>query len=94
MVQLIALYRQPKDANAFDDHYHTVHMPLVEQIPGLEKLDLTSIVGLRWGSQRVTTYWPKCSLTLNKILKPRWLQKRTGQLVNELCWIHRGIDGG
>ncbi|KPV44558.1 EthD family reductase [Alicyclobacillus ferrooxydans] len=49
MVKLIALYRQPNDKEAFDEHYTSVHTPLVEQVPGLQKLEVTRIVGTPMG---------------------------------------------
>src|ERR1700722_19591013 len=34
-VKLLVLYTPPEDPAAFDEHYLGVHVPLVEQIPGL-----------------------------------------------------------
>ncbi len=45
LVKLIALYRQPGDRDAFDRHYREVHTPLAEKMPGLQKLEVTRIVG-------------------------------------------------
>jgi uncharacterized protein (TIGR02118 family) len=36
-VKLVVLYTQPSDPDAFDRHYLGTHMPLVSQIPGLER---------------------------------------------------------
>ncbi len=36
-VKLLAMYTQPADEAAFLKHYHEVHLPLVMQVPGLEK---------------------------------------------------------
>jgi uncharacterized protein (TIGR02118 family) len=36
-VKLLALYTKPEDEAAFLEHYHSVHLPLVEKIPGLQK---------------------------------------------------------
>jgi uncharacterized protein (TIGR02118 family) len=41
MVTLIALYKKPEDTAAFDDHYNTVHTPLVKKVPGLRKMEVT-----------------------------------------------------
>lgn len=49
MYKLIALYRQPQDCEAFDSHYESVHTPLVKQIPGLERLEVTRISGTPMG---------------------------------------------
>ena len=49
MVKLIALYRQPADAQAFERHYATVHRPIVESIPGLARLVLNRCTPPPWG---------------------------------------------
>jgi uncharacterized protein (TIGR02118 family) len=36
-MRLIALYRQPPDPAAFDNAYFGGHLPLIAQVPGLEK---------------------------------------------------------
>jgi uncharacterized protein (TIGR02118 family) len=38
-VKLVVLYTQPDDADAFDQHYFGTHMPLVGQIPGLQRAE-------------------------------------------------------
>ena len=45
MIKLIALYKRPADAQAFEEHYANVHLPLVEKIPGLRKTELSRITG-------------------------------------------------
>lgn len=45
MVKLIALYKQPEDQQAFDEHYENVHTPITKKIPGLRKMEVTKIVG-------------------------------------------------
>ena len=45
MVKLIALYKKPADAQAFEEHYANVHLPLIEKIPGLRKTELSRITG-------------------------------------------------
>ena len=52
MVKLIALYRKPADVAAFDDHYHSVHIPLIRKSPGLRKLEITSITGAPIGDTK------------------------------------------
>jgi uncharacterized protein (TIGR02118 family) len=42
-VKLVVLYTQPDDPDAFEDHYRTVHGPLVDKVPGL----------LRWEGARI-----------------------------------------
>ena len=41
--KLLALYTKPDDVDAFLSHYRDVHTPLVEKVPGLEKLVVTRI---------------------------------------------------
>jgi len=43
MKKLIALYRAPEDADAFMAHYRERHAPLAAKIPGLIKMEITSI---------------------------------------------------
>lgn len=42
-VKLVVLYTAPDDLDAFEDHYRTVHGPLVDKVPGL----------LRWEGARI-----------------------------------------
>ncbi|AOH53721.1 EthD family reductase [Peribacillus muralis] len=49
MVKLIALYKQPENKEAFDEHYFNVHGPITEKIPGLKKMEVTKIVGTPMG---------------------------------------------
>ena len=43
MVKLIAMYKTPEDAEAFDKHYFEVHMPMVAKIPGLIKSEVSRV---------------------------------------------------
>ncbi|MGN6793601.1 MAG: EthD family reductase [Streptosporangiaceae bacterium] len=43
-VKLVVLYTRPDDADAFEQHYAGTHMPLVDQIPGLQRTE-TGLVG-------------------------------------------------
>jgi uncharacterized protein (TIGR02118 family) len=43
-VKLIVLYTQPDDAASFDAHYLSVHGPLVDKIPGLQRWESAEIV--------------------------------------------------
>jgi len=38
-VKLVVLYTQPDDQAAFDEHYLSVHVPLVAKIPGLQRFE-------------------------------------------------------
>lgn len=59
MVKLIALYKQPEDTQAFDEHYFNVHAPLTAKIPGLRKMEVTKIVGSPMGK---TDYYLLCEM--------------------------------
>lgn len=39
-VKLVAIYATPDDPDAFEEHYRKVHVPLVQQVPGLADLRL------------------------------------------------------
>ncbi len=61
MIKLIALYRKPSDAAAFDKHYDDIHTPLVKKYPGLRKLEITRITGAPIGDSKfhlvAEMYW-------------------------------------
>jgi uncharacterized protein (TIGR02118 family) len=40
MARLIALYKKPKDAAAFDKYYFETHIPISKKLPGLKKLEV------------------------------------------------------
>jgi uncharacterized protein (TIGR02118 family) len=42
-MKLIALYKQPLDAQAFDEAYFNTHLPLIARVPGLRQNRLTRI---------------------------------------------------
>lgn len=41
MHKLVALYKQPTDAAAFDKSYFELHMPLIDKLPGLQNKKIT-----------------------------------------------------
>lgn len=45
---MLVIYRTPKDAAAFDQHYFGVHVPMAKRLPGLRKYETSkgSIVAL------------------------------------------------
>ncbi len=45
MIKLVALYAHPADKEAFDKHYNEVHVPLVRQMPGLLKTEVSRVTG-------------------------------------------------
>ena len=40
-MKLVALYRQPPDSAAFEEAYFNTHIPLVRNVPGLQKTVIT-----------------------------------------------------
>ena len=42
MAKLLVLYKNPKNSEAFDKHYTSVHIPLAKKIPGLKKYDVST----------------------------------------------------
>lgn len=40
-MKLIALYKQPAEAQKFEDAYFNTHMPLLQKVPGLQKTVIT-----------------------------------------------------
>jgi uncharacterized protein (TIGR02118 family) len=45
-VRLIALYSQPDDTEAFDEHYRDVHTPIVRRYPKIRGIQLTKTDGV------------------------------------------------
>jgi uncharacterized protein (TIGR02118 family) len=41
MARLVAMYKTPKDAKAFNDYYFSTHVPLAKKIPGLRKYEIS-----------------------------------------------------
>jgi uncharacterized protein (TIGR02118 family) len=50
MVKLVVAYGQPEDPAAFDEHYRSVHVPLAEKIPGVQRFEHGKVVGTPDGS--------------------------------------------
>ncbi|HEX2767603.1 MAG TPA: EthD family reductase [Candidatus Limnocylindria bacterium] len=46
MPRLIALYDHPEDPAAFDEHYRSVHAPIVDRYPNLRGVRLTTPRGV------------------------------------------------
>jgi len=59
MFKLIALYKQPEDQKAFDEHYFNVHAPITEKIPGLRKMKVTKMTGSPTGKSE---YYLMCEM--------------------------------
>ena len=41
MAKLVALYKKPADAAAFDAHYFSIHVPLAKKIAGLRRYEVS-----------------------------------------------------
>lgn len=41
MAKLIAMYKQPADAKAFDEYYYSTHVPIAKKIPGLRGYEVS-----------------------------------------------------
>ncbi|MGA2795470.1 MAG: EthD family reductase [Roseiarcus sp.] len=41
MARLLAMYKTPKDAIAFDKYYFETHVPIAKKIPGLRKYEIS-----------------------------------------------------
>ena len=50
MIKLTVLYGHPSDPAAFDAYYRQTHVPLVKQIPGLQRFELARVQGTPDGS--------------------------------------------
>ena len=46
MTKLIALYKEPADRELFEQKYFEEHMPLVDKMPGLRKVELAKLQSL------------------------------------------------
>lgn len=44
-VKLTVLYTKPDDPDTFDKHYAEVHMPLVGEWPGVQRVELGRVLG-------------------------------------------------
>lgn len=43
MIKLVVLYNPPADPEAFDRHYFSTHLEVVEKIPGLERCEVAKL---------------------------------------------------
>jgi uncharacterized protein (TIGR02118 family) len=53
MARLLVIYKVPKNSDAFDKHYRSVHIPLAKKIPGLKRYDISTGVGSPAGASDV-----------------------------------------
>lgn len=45
MFKLVAIYKIPKEAEAFEKHYKEIHTPLTQKIPLMKEIRLNKIFG-------------------------------------------------
>jgi uncharacterized protein (TIGR02118 family) len=50
MVKLVVGYGQPEDPAAFDEHYVSTHIPLVDKIPNRRRFESGKVLGAPDGS--------------------------------------------
>ncbi len=50
MVKLTVIYDNPADAEAFEKHYHGVHMPLAGKVNGVKRVELAKVFPKEDGS--------------------------------------------
>jgi uncharacterized protein (TIGR02118 family) len=51
--KLVAIYRQPADAAAFDEHYFNVHSHLMKVLPGYERMEVSRVTRPLMGDQNL-----------------------------------------
>ena len=42
MAKLVAMYKAPNDAKAFDDYYYSTHVPIAKKISGLRNYEVSN----------------------------------------------------
>ena len=42
MAKLIALYKKPADAAAFNSYYFSTHVPIAKKVPGLQRYEVSA----------------------------------------------------
>lgn len=65
MAKLIALYKQPEDKAAFDEHYYNVHVPITKKIPGLREIKVTKFTGTPMGTE--PSYYLMCEMRYDSL---------------------------
>jgi uncharacterized protein (TIGR02118 family) len=41
MARMVVIYRTPRDPEAFNQHYFSVHVPMAKKLPGLRRYDVS-----------------------------------------------------
>lgn len=45
MVKLVAVFKKPVDIESFEQHYESVHIPLIRKMPGMQRIELSRVTG-------------------------------------------------
>ncbi|MCL4540473.1 MAG: EthD family reductase [Bacteroidetes bacterium] len=45
MVKLVALFKKPTDPTSFEEHYENVHLPLINKMPGMKRIEISKVTG-------------------------------------------------
>jgi uncharacterized protein (TIGR02118 family) len=45
MIKLIIFFRKPKDLTAFEEHFSSVHVPLIAKMPHIKRTSVTRAIG-------------------------------------------------
>lgn len=49
VAKVIALYKKPQDLAAFENQYFNEHIPLAQQMPGLQLIEISKVTGAPTG---------------------------------------------
>ena len=49
MIKYVALYRMPEDAEQFDQHDFSTHVPIVDETPGLVRTEIAKVTRMMVG---------------------------------------------
>jgi uncharacterized protein (TIGR02118 family) len=59
MAKLVALYKKPADAAAFEAYYFGTHAPIAKKVPGLRRCEVSAgPVGTPQGASQRWEIWP------------------------------------
>ncbi|MDQ4078802.1 MAG: EthD family reductase [Chloroflexota bacterium] len=53
MYKLVAIYRQPDDVEEFDEHYFNIHSPLMEALPGYDRVEVSRVTRSLMGNKEL-----------------------------------------
>ncbi|MGE5139745.1 MAG: EthD family reductase [Rudaea sp.] len=78
MVKLVALYRKPSDVEAFERDYFLTHVPLINKVPGLQRLEVSRVTGAPRGEpdffMMAEMYFPDRETMDQAMLSPENIQ--------------------